>query len=239
MTKTIPNTFDALFEKHRGPIPLSYLRALAWNESRMDPKNRTGTARGLLQVVDSVRRDFNKGRGQSVAPDQLFEAETNVVVATDLLRTIVRVLQAEGLKADWTSPEWAKLVTASWNSGWSRKMGVPKVLRHLKSQGLPLSHDNVFKHSAAASATRHLRNPKKQRWQRKVVRDFLEDVARRSVVVTTRRSAPSTASQRGKAPNQTPRSSTVPVPPIEASAPERSSTTWIAILGGLWLLSRK
>ena len=234
MTRPIPDTFDALFEKHRGPIPLSYLRALAWNESRMNPRNQTKTARGLLQVVDSVRRDFNKGRNQSVRPEQLFDPEVNVVIATDLLRTIVRVLQAEGLEADWTSPEWAKLVTASWNSGWSRKAGVPKVLRHLKAKNLPLSHDNVFQHSADAGATRHLRNPKKKSWQRKVVRDLFEDVARRSVVVKTS-PAPSTASQRGRAPN--PRPAVVPV--ATSRAPLESSTGWIAILGGLWLLSRR
>ncbi len=231
-TRTIPDTFDALFEKHRGPIPLSYLRSLAWNESRMNPRSRTGQARGLLQVVDSVRRDFNKGRSQEVRPEQLFDPEINVIIATDLLRTIIRVLQAEGLSKNWSDPEWAKLVTASWNSGWSRKAGVPKVMRHLKSKGLAVSHDNVFQNSADAGATRHLRNPKKKKWQQKVVRNFLEDVARRSVVV--KRPAPSTASSRGTTP--TPRR-TVEVP--AAGATKGSSTTWIAILGGLWLLSKK
>ena len=64
---------------------------------------------------------------------------------------------------------------AGWNSGYSEAGGVGRVADFLESRGVPVTHANVFKYSGAAGATKHLRNPTKERWQRTVVDLFYKE----------------------------------------------------------------
>ncbi|MBE7448920.1 MAG: lytic transglycosylase domain-containing protein [Kofleriaceae bacterium] len=84
----LPRHFDPIFERHRGELPVEYLRALAVRESNMNPGERTGPAWGLLQVIEVVRLDFNKAHGTRVTRAQLLDPETNVRVACWLLNAI-------------------------------------------------------------------------------------------------------------------------------------------------------
>lgn len=124
-----------------------------------------------MQVVEVVRDSWNKRKRDNVSRYDLLDADTNVKIASDLLNRI-QVAYAKhpdpNMKPDWANPEFVKLVTAGWNSGYSEAAGVGHVASYLESRGIPVTHDNVFRYAAEAGGTRHLSNPAKQQWQRTV-----------------------------------------------------------------------
>lgn len=167
--------FDPLFRKHAGRLPVAFLRALAKRESNLNPAEADWPAYGLMQVVPVVRESYNKRRGASLRHDDLLEPDINVKVAADLLNRIVIAYgkhRDPNLQADWSNPEFVKLVVAGWNSGYSEAAGVGHVADYLEARSIPVTHDNVFAHAQAAGATRHLQNPSKQAWQRSVAALF-------------------------------------------------------------------
>jgi len=172
MTATaITTRFDPLFAKYAGALPIAFMRALSKRESNMNPNEQEWPAWGLMQVVPVVREGYNKRFGTSYSHPDLLDPDTNVKIAAELLNRIVTGYAKHSdpnLKTDWSNPEFVKLVVAGWNSGYSEAGGVGKVASYLESRGIPVTHDSVFAHSAAAGATKHLRNPQKQAWQRSV-----------------------------------------------------------------------
>lgn len=167
----LSRAYDPIFRRHAGSIPVNYLRALAKRESNLNPREAIDPAWGLMQVVPQVRISYNQRHGTSYSQAQLLEPETNVKIATELLRRIVRQYgkhPAKNLKENWHNPEFVKLVTAGWNSGYSEAAGVGRVASYLESRGIPVTHDAVFEHAAAAGGTRHLQNRTKYAWQRSV-----------------------------------------------------------------------
>lgn len=163
--------FDALFRRHGRGIPVAYLRALAKRESNLNPREARLPAYGLLQVVPKVVQSYNRRHGTSFSHADMLDPATNVKVATDTLRRIVQAFgkhPSANLQKSWSNPEFVKLVTAGWNSGYSEKAGVGRVASYLEGRGLPVTHDNVFEYAAAAGGTRHLQNPTKYTWQRSV-----------------------------------------------------------------------
>lgn len=147
------------------------MRALTKRESDMNPLDATDPAWGLMQVVPQVRESYNQRKGTRYTQGDLLDPETNVKIAADLLNRIVVAYQKHpdrNMKEDWGNPEFVKLVTAGWNSGYSEAGGVGKVASYLERQGKPVTHDAVFQTAAAAGATVHLQNPVKYSWQRSV-----------------------------------------------------------------------
>lgn len=165
----LSRSFDALFHKHAGAIPVAYLRALAHKESGMNPRQSSGPAWGLLQITGIARKDYNRTHGTSYTQADLLNPAVNIKIAAWLLNKIVRLYSRNhsdrNMQPDWSNPEFVKLVTAGWNSGYSEGGGVGKVASVLESLGKPVTHDNVFKFSQIAGATRHLANEAKRRWQ--------------------------------------------------------------------------
>jgi hypothetical protein len=175
----LPRTFDPIFARYAGALPVNYLRALAKRESNLNPQSGGGTYWGLLQVgYTNVLPSYNKRRGTSYTKEDLFDAEINVKIAADLLNRIVKAYAKHpdpNMRANWHNPEFVALVTAGWNSGYSEAAGVGHVASYLEGRGIPVTHANVFKYAGAAGGTKHLQNPKKQAWQQTVVRLFYEE----------------------------------------------------------------
>lgn len=170
--------YDSLFSRYRGRVPVNYLRALAYSESRMNPKDTGGSYWGLMQVgIPNVLPSYNKRHGTSYTSTDLLNPDVNVKIASDLLN---RIIVAYGKHPSPTmrpsgGAEFWKLLTAGWNSGYSEAGGVGRVATYLEQRGIPVTHDNVFRYAAAAGATRHLQNDKKRRWQAAVVQRFYEE----------------------------------------------------------------
>jgi soluble lytic murein transglycosylase-like protein len=167
----LPKTYDALFVRYGGGLPLNFMRALAYKESTFNPNNASGPAWGLMQITEVVRKSYNQRHGTSYSRSDLLNPQVNVMMAGDLLRRIAAAYSKHAdrnMKPDWGNPEFVKLVLAGWNSGYSEGGGVGKVSRYLSSRGVPVTHDNVFRYAAAAGATTQLQKPAKQAWQRSV-----------------------------------------------------------------------
>lgn len=172
--------FDKVFEKEGHGLPVPFLRALAKRESNLNPKDDKGPAWGLLQVginanAGNVLSSYNHRHGTSLTKSDMLDPAKNVRVASDLLSRIVAMYKREGIATNWDNGNFIGLVVAGWNSGYSAKAGTVKVIRHLVKNGLPVTHENLFRHSLAAGATKHLRNAKKLAWQQGVVRLALKE----------------------------------------------------------------
>lgn len=178
----LPTEFDSVFNRHRGTIPIEFVRALAKNESNFNPKDQSGPAWGILQVTEVVRKDHNQ-RGGNVSRHDLLDPDTNSKVALGLIQRIVAAYQKhpdKNLREDWSNPEFVKLLVAGWNSGYSEAGGVGKVAKWLHLKGIPVTHDNVFKHAKEARATKFLQLdlfPQKYRWQKKVAQAYFDELA--------------------------------------------------------------
>jgi hypothetical protein len=58
-----------VLERYRGEIPIEYLRALVDRESNFEPKQRTGSAIGLMQIIPVVLADYNTRNGTHYKPE--------------------------------------------------------------------------------------------------------------------------------------------------------------------------
>lgn len=184
---SIPRTFDAVFARHGQDLPVAYLRALAWSESRLDPRatTRKSSATGLLQVVDVVRSDHNRLHGTAYTRKDLTDPVINVTVAAAALRRVVRSYARNhqavpNLLEDWNNYRFVELLTNGWNAGWSERAGLGRVARYLAEQvgTNDITIDLVHQHARAAGATRHLYNPNRLRWAQKVARHYSDERAR-------------------------------------------------------------
>lgn len=152
-------------------VPAHYLEALSKGESNWTSDAVTGSYAGLLQVGYEVLDGYNKANGTTWEPKSRFNPRLNTLFCAWQLRTIADLYARSGipeLREDWKSMEWQAMLTAGWNSGYSKKAGVLKVAKWLHDNKMPVSHARIFSSSAAAGGTRHLRNPTKRRWQRGV-----------------------------------------------------------------------
>jgi hypothetical protein len=180
----VPRTFDALFQRYAGGLPVDFLRALASRESGLKPGERSGPAWGLMQIVEVVRQDFNRRHGTHYTREHLLDPAINVAIATDLLRLIVagyarNHADVPNLRTDWRNPRFVELVVFGWNAGFSEGGGVGRVVRHLKARGIrDITIDTVYQHARAAGASRHLSNEAKVRWCKGVTALYLRERAR-------------------------------------------------------------
>lgn len=168
---SLSNQFDSIFAKYGGQVPVAYLRALGYRESQLNPNESQDPAWGLLQVVESVRNGYNSRYGASYTRSDLLDPAINTKIAADLLNRIAKAYAKHSdpnMKPDWSNPEFVKLLTAGWNSGYSEAAGVGHVASWLEAHGIPVTHDNVFQYAGQAGGTVHLQNGSKQTWQRSV-----------------------------------------------------------------------
>ncbi len=162
--------FDSVFDRYRDSIPVEYLRALAWRESGMNPGSSSGPAWGLLQVVEVVRRDYNRLEGTPFTRDDLLDSEVNVAIACSLLQRIVASYRKNhprvaNLQEDWSNLRFVELLTFGWNAGYSEAGGVGRVARYLEGRGITdITIDLVRASAADAGASRHLAKTDKVSW---------------------------------------------------------------------------
>lgn len=180
------NRFDGSFGRHCHGIPIPYLRALAKNESTFDPLDDSGPAWGLLQVTEVVRHGYNKRFRTDYSREDLLKTEINVKIACELIGRIAKTLPKKHPRAlprgvDWESPRFVEIVTLGWNAGYSEAAGIGRVLGILEQEGVPPSMVNIDTiHQVALRnrrVTRHLRNPDKVNWSRKVALDYVRQIS--------------------------------------------------------------
>jgi hypothetical protein len=147
----------------------------------MTPNETSGPAWGLMQVVEVVRRDFNKAHGTSYARSDLLKPEINVSIATWLLNLIIRSYERNhpdvpNLRADWDNPRFVELLTFGWNSGWSESRGLGRVARYLEQRGRrDITAELVHQHASAAGGVRFLSERARMRWSKSVARYYLSE----------------------------------------------------------------
>lgn len=171
-------SFDRIFLEEGRGLPLSFLRALAYRESRNNPKQATGPAWGLLQVgiskgAGNVLKSYNQRFKTTYTKHDMLDPRINVRVASELLARIVKMLIREGLEPNWQNGNWIGVLTAAWNAGYSYKAGVLKVVRWLKKEGIPITLSAVYHNVKAAGGGRgfvkRMNQQKRRKWHRAVV----------------------------------------------------------------------
>jgi hypothetical protein len=161
--------YDHLFRAHGGALPISFLRALAYSESKLRPdyelkkgidldtrirrdNGKKDSYWGLFQVgVKNVLPGYNSRSGYHADKEQLFDASMNTRIAAwhinDMVRNYADYAQRYGidnLKPNWNNLEFVRLLLAGWNSGHSRAAGVQAAALWLHKKGLPVTHENIF-----------------------------------------------------------------------------------------------
>jgi len=180
--------FDKIFAEEGGGIPLAFLRALAFRESRNNPLDAKGPAWGLLQVgidkrAGNVLASYNERLGKTLTKSDMLDPRLNTRVASELLRRIIAMHKAEGLTPDWTNGNWIGLITLGWNTGYSRKAGSIRTLRYLKKHGIPITMQAMYENAAKAAPktksgrafAKRMAQKSRQKWHRAVVRSTFHE----------------------------------------------------------------
>ena len=184
----VSRRFDFLFRKHGRVLPAAFLRALAQRESSMNPKEKTGPAWGLLQVVEVVRRDYNKRHGTRFSRNDLLDPDVNIRIASDLLRTIAASYGrnhsgVSNLIMDWSNPRFVELLVAGWNAGWSERAGLGRVAGYLEDRGrTEITIGDIFANARAAGAVRFLSEPARLKWSKSVARLYMSERLRDQLI---------------------------------------------------------
>src|SRR3990172_820951 len=195
--------FDDIFSTYGRGIPIEYLRALSYSEGRMNPDyelekgidvglksypdGRKDTYWGLFQIgISNVLKDYNSRYKTTLTTGDLFDPVVNTKLAVD---TLVRIVDSyrgwtekysiKNMETDWSNLEFVRLVTAGWNSGYSRSAGVQRVAEWLSEKKIEVTHDNVFKYAnQVPKATKFLDGKeygKKREWQKKVAERYFRE----------------------------------------------------------------
>jgi membrane-bound lytic murein transglycosylase MltF len=167
--------YDGIFGKHAGPIPVPYLRSLAYHESGFNPaaKHPRSSATGLFQVTAIALTDYNRRHGASLALSNLADPETSTKVAVSHLTNLLgRYGSAPSLKVDWKSRRFAELLTLGWNSGHN---AVVQLARALEAQGISPERITVDTVSqlAARLKTPYVSDPARVAWAKRVAGVYL------------------------------------------------------------------
>lgn len=180
--------FDKIFAQEGSGIPLAFLRALAFRESRNNPLESQGPAWGLLQVgiskgAGNVLQSYNERLGKTLTKSDMLNPKYNVRVAAELLRRIIEMHKAEGLTPNWQNGNWIGLITAGWNTGYSRKAGTIRTIRYLKKHGIPVTLNALYANAAKAAPktdsgrrfVKRMAQKRRQKWHRAVVRSTFKE----------------------------------------------------------------
>jgi len=181
---TFTSKFDAIYKRHAPDVPVAYLQSLAAHESNNNPKARSAVAVGLLQVSQGALDDYNKAKGTNRVMANLVDPALNVKVFYVDWKMYNRVFQrivrdrgstmAANFIENWSNPQYAKLVTAAWNSGIG---AVAFGVRFTKRRPLepirmkPITAEDVFEAARknGKKKVRKVMSVAKQAWQAKVV----------------------------------------------------------------------
>jgi len=180
--------FDKIFAEEGKGLPLAFLRALAWRESKNNPLEASGPAWGLLQVgidrrAGNVLKSYNERHNLSLKKQDMLDPRLNTRVASELLRKIVALHKKEGLTEDWTNGNWTGLIAIGWNTGYSYKAGSLRTLRYLKKHGIPITMQAMYANAAKAAPktdsgrrfVKRMAQKRRQKWHRGVVRSTFKE----------------------------------------------------------------
>lgn len=154
---------DQIFAVHGRGIPVPYLHALGYAESRLTRNH----PQGVLNIVKVALDDYNQRHpAATFATEQLRDPIVSVTVAADILRRIIDSYRTNhpdvaNLREDWRNPRFVELVTAGWNAGYSERGGVGRVVDYLRARSIPVDVTNVFRYAPAAGAALTFGNPAK------------------------------------------------------------------------------
>ena len=135
--------YDRWFQRYgeRCGLPVAFLRALAYGESRLNPDlvHHRSRATGLLQITWVVVSDINQRLGLNHSLRDMLDPETNILYATRTLCVVKTVYERHAdvpnLRIDWRNPRFVELFVMGWNSGYSDAGGVGRVVSYLKRTG--------------------------------------------------------------------------------------------------------
>lgn len=174
----ISSKFDRVFRQYVPALPVEFVRALSYRESRLNPENLTPPgasdsrgARGLMQVMTVNREDYNAKHGTAWSPSDMFSPAKNVRVFAGTIGRMLRVFRSNRLLSPDvpTRRPALLLVTAGWNSGYG---DVLRIADWLRDHDLVVNHDNLFSYAkdALPASSQRRWTTRKRDWQRSVVR---------------------------------------------------------------------
>jgi hypothetical protein len=166
----ISTKLDGLFARHAGPIPVPFLRALAYHESGFNPRNvnAKSNATGLFQITAVALADFNRQNGTKHGLADLVDAELATRVAVRHLGEILKLYATvSSLRPDWTSRRFLELLVFGWNSGHN---GVARLAKALEAQGIGADRVTVDTVGQLATTTKvpYLSEPARISWAKTV-----------------------------------------------------------------------
>lgn len=170
--------FDVLFAEHAGSIPVEYLRALASNESGLDPHsvNPRSNATGLFQITQVALDAYNARHGPQYKLADLVDPTLNTTVAVDHIGRILLLYDEHpALKPDWSSRRFVELLTFGWNAGHN---GVAWLVGKLEASGIPpdrITIDTVSQLAGQVTRNPNLTSLARVAWAKLVTRQFFGD----------------------------------------------------------------
>ena len=147
----IPTIYDLVFKEVSGGVPVPFMKATAWSETRYKadatpPPAANSSAIGLFQMLDRTRGDFNKATEKSYTREDMKDprksAEAGAWHMRQIAREYARVAPSVfGIKGqagtfDWTNPRNVGLVSLGYTAGWSDVQGVAAVVRKMLEGGI-------------------------------------------------------------------------------------------------------
>jgi hypothetical protein len=135
----ISHDFDNIFDTFRESVPLSFLRALAFTQSRMNPNKSVQGSAGLfmisgpaLEAFDRVYPDFQPtGAGRHRLTD-LADPVLNTAVAVWVIKNIIGYFNTrypKTLSTNWNSTTFVALVAHGFNVGYSEPRGIGAAIK--------------------------------------------------------------------------------------------------------------
>jgi hypothetical protein len=199
----IPHTYDQVFEKHRGAIPLAFMRALAFSESGLNaaldmrqaaPQAHSG-ALGLFQIMSaSVLADWNaRHPSEQYTREQLKDPDVNARIGAALIMRIVDSYNQRhpgSLRMDWTDPRYVALIALGYNAGYSEAGGIGKFVTILENNDIEKRRITVDTVNQLAGELKRLTpvgepfsgrfvaDPKRRDYAKLVAERYVEDVRR-------------------------------------------------------------
>jgi len=181
----LPKTYDDVYRQHCPSIPVEYLRALAKKESDNNPRESTGGAWGLLQVVQDILEEYNQRYGTSYTLSDRLDPVVSVRMACYAFGQIIEWFDLHHQVAfeggfNWANLRHVNLLTFAWNAGWSESRGVAGVIGYLEAAGVPgdsITIDLVRRTAERLTWTsEHVKRQDKVDWCKKVTLLYLQEL---------------------------------------------------------------
>ncbi|MFH1010990.1 MAG: M23 family metallopeptidase [bacterium] len=143
-------SFDEIFKKYLGEIPLAFARAITWP---WNPSSDVAGSVGLFQITDTVRESFNKFTGSTFSKGDLKDPNINSRIGLWLLCSIVQDLSTKHpvtMKMNWADLRYAGLIAQAYHTG---QASVSGLIGKLEAQKIPADRITVDTVKQAATVS--------------------------------------------------------------------------------------